>query len=703
MNARSLKPLALSLAVAFAVSACNGDDAATTESAATGAGDAPAATSAAPAAESLPPLARFEVADLDTSKNVCDDLDAFVNAKWLAANPVPGDRTSWGSFEMLDERAKAVTRGLAEDAAANGDSGVEKLVGDFWASGMDEASIEQAGLAPIQPLLSDIEALDSQEAIAGFLRDAHARGQGLLFGFGPEADFKNPDMNIAYAAPAGLGLPDKTYYFDEDKSDKRAAYVDHIARVLELTGVAADAARTQAEAVMAFETRLAEASKSTEEMSRDVSLYYHPVSVAEADALTPNFEWSTFFESQGVEAPETFSLAVPGFHQEVSEMLAEVDPADWRAYLRFHAVDALSPYLPEAFAQENFAFYGRALAGQQEIEPRWKRVLDAVEGNVGEAMGQLYVRENFPPESKARMEELVGNLRGALKAHIQNLDWMSEETKQKALAKWESFTPKIGYPEKWRDWSGLDTSRDSYVANKLAADRFNYQWALSKIGEPVDRTEWGMTPQTVNAYYNPLANEIVFPAAILQPPFFDAEADDAFNYGGIGAVIGHEMTHGYDDQGSRFGPSGAFENWWTEADAQGFQARTGKLVRQFDEYVAIDDEHVNGNLTLGENIADLGGLAVAYDAMKGAQGEDFADPMTDGYSQDQRFFINWATVWRRNFTDDALKMRLKTDPHAPANFRAIGAPSNLPAFAAAFECKPGDAMVRSGDARVVIW
>jgi len=397
-----------------------------------------------------------------------------------------------------------------------------------------------------------------------------------------------------------------------------------------------------------------------------------------------------------------FSLAMPEFHGEVDAMLTDVPVETWKAYLRFHSVDDASPYLSSEFVQASYDFYDRTLRGQQEMEPEWKRVLGTINRQVGEALGQMYVEVAFSPESKERMEELVDNLSEALRDRIENLDWMGEETKARAMEKWETFDPKIGYPDKWRDWSGLETSRDSYIGNVLAANEFNYKWSLSKVGKPVDKTEWAMPPQMVNAYYNPLQNEIVFPAAILQPPFFDPEADDALNYGGIGAVIGHEMTHGYDDQGSRFDASGKFENWWTEADAEGFLARTDKLVQQFNAYEAAPGLHVNGKLTLGENIADPGGLATAYDAMKKAT-EGSEDPMVEGLTRDQRFFANWATVWRRNFTDEELKVRIATDPHAPANFRAIGAPSNLPAFAAAFQCASGDAMVRGDDAKVVIW
>jgi putative endopeptidase len=524
-----------------------------------------------------------------------------------------------------------------------------------------------------------------------------------VFGFGPSPDFKDSSINIAYVSQAGLGLPDRDYYFDADKADKRDAYVAHVAKVLELSGIGAKDAAAQAKDVMAFETRLAKVSKSSEELSRDVSLFYNPVTVVDADKMTPNFNWTRFFEAQGIEPPKMFSMAIPAFHAEFDKMLTEVPAATWKAYLRYQTIDGAAPFLSDDFAQENFNFYNKTLRGQKEMQPRWKRALNAVNGNAGEALGQLYVAQNFPPESKARMKELVGNLSAALKVRIEGLDWMGDETKKKALEKWASFTPKIGYPDKWRDWSGLKTSRESYVGNILAGIDFNYQYNLKKIGKPVDKTEWGMSPQTVNAYYNPQQNEIVFPAAILQPPFFDPKADDALNYGGIGAVIGHEMIHGYDDQGSRFGASGNFENWWTDADKKGFEALTAKLEKQFNGYEAMPSMHVNGKLTLGENIADLGGLAVAYDAMKRAQGEGFEDPMIDGYSQDQRFFMNWATVWRRNFTDAELQVRLKTDSHAPASFRAVGAPSNMDTFRTAFGCKPGDRMVRSGEDQIGIW
>ena len=694
MNPRNLKPLGLALAVTVALAACQK-------------ADAPAEPVAAAPVVDLAtlktPAISLQASDVDTNIAACQDFDGFVNSKWLAANPVPSDRTTWGPFVVLSERSLEIQQKLVENLAAQeGATGTAKLIGDVWATGMDEAAVNAAGIAPIQPMLDEIAALQTPEQIAAFIGTSYARGQGYLFSFGPLADFKDSSVNIAYATQAGLGLPDRDYYFDEKHAAVREAYVAHIGKVLALAGADEATAAALAADVMAFETRLAQVSVSSEQLSRDVSLYYNPVSVADADALTPNFKWSAFFSSQGLDAPAMFSLAQPDFHKEVSTMLADVPAATWQAYLRYQTVDGLSPFLSDAFAEENFNFYGKTLRGQSEMQPRWKRVLNTINGQMGEALGMEYVDVAFSPEAKERMQELVSNLSAALKTRIENLEWMSPETKEQALVKWASFTPKIGYPDKWRDWSGLQTSRDSFVANLMAAGEFNHRFNLSKIGQPVDKTEWQMSPQTVNAYYNPLANEIVFPAAILQPPFFDLEADDAVNYGGIGAVIGHEMIHGYDDQGSRFDASGNFKNWWTEADMAGFKDRTGRLVSQFNDYGYGDDMKVNGNLTLGENIADLGGLAVAYDALQKAL-ENKRVAEIDGYGPNQRFFMNWATVWRVNYKPEELKVRLQTDPHAPARFRAMGAPSNLPAFADAFGCKEGDPMVRSGEAKVAIW
>ncbi len=657
-------------------------------------------------AEDAPlPSAVLQPGDLDPAIPACRDLDGFVNAKWLAANPVPADRTTWGSFELLGERSLAIQHALVEHAAAGhaAPGTVEAKIADFWRTGMDQAAIDRAGLAPLQPPLQAIAALRTPQELVAWLRAEYAQGRGGLFSFGGNADYKDSSQVIAYAGQGGLGLPEKGYYLDADKADIRQAYTAYIARLLALSGVPAHQAEPQARAVLALETRLARASLSRIEL-RDPAKRYNPVSAAEAGRITPHFDWAAFFDVLQVPAADKFSLGQTGFFAELDGALADTPMATWQAYLRFHALDDAAPYLSSDFEQAAFDFRARTLRGQKEMLPRWKRVLGAVNEAVGEGLGQLYVQDAFPPESKARMQQLVGNLSQALKARLEKLDWMSPATRQRALEKWASFTPKIGYPDRWRDWSGLRTDATGYLANVQAAQAFNARYRLDKIGKPVDKGEWHMTPQTVNAYYNPTRNEIVFPAAILQPPFFDPDADPALNYGGIGAVIGHEMMHGYDDSGSQFDAQGNFDNWWTPEDRKRFDARTDKLVAQFDGYEALPGVHVKGRLTLGENIGDLGGLTIAYDALQQAlRADPGANRSIDGYTQDQRFFLNWATVWRRNYTPDELKVRINTDPHAPAKFRADGAPSNLPAFAQAFQCKAGDAMVRPAGERVEIW
>ena len=693
--------LLLSLAVAAALAGCQKQDTAP-------ASDAPApadkAAAPAPTAAELPPTAAFALSDLDTNADACEDLNAFVNGKWLAANPVPADKTTWGSFEMLGERSLAVQKQIIEAAAKsqNAAGSNEQKVGDIYGVGMDVEKINADGAKPVQPMLARIDAIADPAGISAYLIENFGKGNQAVFGFFPESDFQDAKMVIGYAFQGGLSLPERAYYLEPAHQDKRDAFLAHVERLLVLGGVAADAAKAQAQAVLDFETRLAKASLAPVEL-RNPDNQYHYVTLADADKLTPNFSWSKLFAAQGIEGANGFSLSQPKFFSEMDAMIAQVPVADWQAYLRYHTISDAAPFLSDAIADERFGFYGKTMRGQQEQKPRWKRVLDTINGSMGEALGQVYVAQVFPAESKAMMETLVANLSAALKTRLENLEWMGDETKAKALAKWKTFDPKIGYPDKWRDFSGLTIDRSkSYLDNALAATAFENAYQMSKIGKPADREEWGMTPQTVNAYYNPLKNEIVFPAAILQPPFFDPKADPALNYGGIGAVIGHEMLHGYDDQGAQFDAEGNRKQWWTDADLKAFQARTGKLVAQFDEYVAIEDLHVKGDLTLGENIADLGGVAVAYDALQ-RDLENKKVAAIDGYSQDQRFFLNFGTIWRRNFRPEELKVRLNTDPHAPAMFRANGAPSNLDAFAEAFGCKPGDGMVRAADKRVVIW
>ncbi|MBX3692452.1 M13-type metalloendopeptidase [Dokdonella sp.] len=696
MNPTPLKPLALALATTLTLAACKQADQPTTAAAAPAASTAPVQKHVA-----------FDISELDTTIDACQDFNGFVNAKWLAANPVPADKTRWGSFDMLREKSLNTQKALVEAVAAKTDAApgsLEQLVGAFYAAAMDEAAIERAGFDPIKSELAKIDALQGPGDVAAYLTAAHAQGFMQVFAFGSGADYKDSANTIAYAFQAGLTLPTRDYYTDDKHAATREAYTAHIVRLLELVGVDAAAAKQQAADVLAFETRLAKVSFAPAELN-DPANQYNFVSLDEAKKAMPHFDWPAFFAAQGANVEKGFSLSQPKFFAEVDRMIAETPIAQWQAYLRFHAVDAAAPYLSSPFQDASFAFHKQTLNGQKEQEPRWKRALASVNDNIGMALGQLYVVDNFPPEAKERARVLVDNVQAALKARIEKLDWMGEATKAKALEKWASFLPKIGYPDKWRDWSGLELKRDDHFGNILATLKFNHAHDVAKIGKPTDRLEWHMTPQTVNAYYNPTDNTINFPAAILQPPFFDAQADDAINYGGIGAVIGHEAIHGYDDQGSQFDARGNYADWWQPADKEAFKARTGKLVEQFAAYEPLPGKHIDGVLTLGENIADLGGLTVSYDALQVALGKKpgESNATIDGYTEDQRFFLNWARVWRGNMLDKRLEVMLATDPHSPARYRATGAPSNLDSFASAFGCKEGDAMVRSGDAQVKIW
>ena len=650
----------------------------------------------------LPHLDAPSFDQFDTGKDACGDLFGYVNGKWLAANPIPPDQMYWGGAAVFVERSLAIRHQIAEQSAANtAATGVEKIIGDFYATGMDTAAINAQGMTPIEPRLSEIDQLRSSADVARYLRSASARGQGFVFNFAPHSDLKNSNNVIAYLDQGELGLPDRGYYFDADKREQLAAYADHVAKVLVLSGVAEETARADARAIIAFETRLAKVSRTAEE-NNDWSFYYNPVSPAAADALTPNFSWTEFFKSQGMAVPAMFSLAMPEFQKEFDRMLVDVPVDQWRAYLRFREVDRASPYLSEPFVAENFAFYSNVMRGQKEMKANWKRVLATIEAESGEAMGQLYVSVAFPENSKREMEKLIVDFETALKKRLERLAWMSAPTKAKALQKLAAFEVKVGYPDTWRDWRGLQTSRASYYGNVLVAEAFNRRWETAKIGKPVDRAEWGTTPQTVNAYYDPTKNDLTFPAAILQPPAFDPNDGAVDNYARIGAIIGHEMIHGYDGQGSNFGPTGNLENWWTAEDAKQFDTRTSKLVQQFDLYEAMPGVHVNGKLTIGENIADLGGFNIAYDAMKMATAGT-SDPMKDGLTRDQWFFLNFAAIWRDQYAPAYQKMMLATNNHAPAQFRAIASPSNMPAFAKAFGCKPGDAMWRDPADAVSIW
>jgi putative endopeptidase len=668
---------------------------------------APALAAAAPPVvldeSKLPQAFHFDVKDLDPATPVCQDLNMHVNGKWMAANPIPADKTSFGTGNIISDRSLGVQQQIVEGLAKqdNAPGSNAQKIGDVYRIGNDVERANKLGLAPLKPTLAKIDAIKDPAGIADFLYDAYAHGDQYLFSFGPESDFQNPDMVVGFTFESGLSLPERAYYLEDKYKDIREAFVAHVERMLVLGGADPAAAKKQAAAVLAFETRLATVSLSPIEM-RNPANQYKWTSVAEANRTTPHFSWDKFLAAEKVQA-DGFSMAQPKFFAEMDKMLVETPVADWQAYLRYHALSGSAPFLSADIDNENFAFYGTTLNGQPQQRPRWKRVLGTINGSMGEALGQLYVAQVFPEESKQKMQELVGNLRIALKERLEKLDWMSAETKAKALEKLATFDPKIGYPDKWRDYSKLKIDPNgSYYDAAVAMSEHENAWNMAKIGKPADRQEWGMSPQTVNAYYNPLKNEIVFPAAILQPPFFDPKADPALNYGGIGSVIGHEIMHGFDDQGSQFDAKGRNANWWTEADRKAFEERTAKLVKQFDDYVAVDDVHVKGQLTLGENIGDLSGVRIAYDALQ-KDLENKRIGLIDGLTQNQRFFLNYATVWRNNMRPEALKVMVNSNPHAPGRFRAIAPPSNLSEFAEAFDCKPGDKMVRSGADQVIIW
>ncbi|HJT98567.1 MAG TPA: M13 family metallopeptidase [Rhodanobacteraceae bacterium] len=651
----------------------------------------------------LPPIepVRFDARDLDPCACPRIDLDAFVNARWRSANPIPADRTAWDCFSILAERVRREEARIAAQAADARSSGPEeRIVGDFWATAMDEEAAA-AGVAILRAKLDRIAALRTPAEIAAYLCDRHACGSGLVFRFDVAPDFDDPRRAIAYILQGGLGLPDRSYYLDTsgEAVARREAYVAHIAASLELAGFAPASAAD----VLVFETRLAEASLARETLARDIGARHRPIDLETAERGSANFSWRRFFEAQGVAPPSRFSLAMPDFHAAVDALLVSAPASAWRAYLAFHTIDDAAPFLDDAFAAQHHAFHGRILRGRNAIKPRWKRALDAIDAEIGEAMGRLYVERAFPPESKRCVQRLVDRLRAAFKRRLEQLDWLSERGKRAAARKLTTLRAKIGYPDRWRDWSGLATSRHSLYANVLAARAHDHRWHLGRLARPVDPDEWPIAPQTVNAGYDPQRNEIVFPAAILQPPFFDPAADAALNYGGIGAVVAHEITHGFDDQGSRFDENGRFVNWWTSADRACFDARAARLAEQFDA-LAIGGERVNGRLTLGENIADFGGLAVAFDALVDElAAEGHADPILDGYTQAQRFFLNWAVIWRQKLTPDEAKLRRKTDPHAPAKIRANAAAANLAAFAEAFACGPGDPMRPDQQSRIQIW
>ncbi len=691
--------LALAVAASLVLSACAG---------APRVAEAPAEAAAASAATttSTSNLRGLDLANFDKTIGACQDFYVFSNGNWLRNNPVPAAFSTWGTFNELELRNNERLRDLAAAAAdridvAAGSS--EALVGAFYAAAMDEAAIEVRGLSPIQAELAAIDAIRAPADVAATIRAWQSNGIGVLFSFFSRQDLKDNTRVIAYATQGGLGLPNRDFYTrDDDESAKlREQYVEHIANQLTAAGTPRERAEAEARAILTLETRLALTHLTREEL-RVPDNSYNLVTVADAERRNPTLGWRALFDANGLEDVEEFNLSHPKFFAEAEAALTDVPVSTWQAYLRWNLIRQSAPNLPRVFADESFRFYGTVLRGQKEQRPRDQRTVEQMNGLLGEPLGQLFVAKYFPPEAKARMMEMIGHLKASLRNRLERLEWMGEDTRREALEKWSTFTAKIGYPDVWRDYSGVTLARDDHFGNIRTLVLNEHRRDMAKIGKPVDRSEWGMPPQQVNAYYNAVWNEIVFPAGILQPPFFDMQADDALNYGGIGAVIGHELLHGFDDQGSRFDSQGRLRMWWTAEDRERFDARAQRLVDQAGEFVAIGDMRLNGRVSLGENIADLGGVKIAYDALEDAL-RDQPQPLIDGFTPQQRFFLGWSQVWRRNFTDEAMKIQVNVGPHAPSKFRTNGPLSNLPEFHRAFGCQEGDPMVRPADRRVAIW
>ena len=641
---------------------------------------------------------------MDTSVSPTVDFYRYANGGWLDSNPVPPEYGSWGAFHEVVERNEDLLHEILEEAAAReGDVTTPAgMVGSYFASGMDTDGIEAAGLKPLAPLLEAIAAVDDVAAIRGAVTRLHPAGMRAFFGGYVTPDFDDSTVNLLYVGQGGLGLPERDYYTrdDEQSVQLRALYQQHVAAQLVNLGRDASAAAEDAAAILEFETALAESSLTAAEQ-RDVELTTNKHTTDDLAELTPTLRLDRYLDGIGA-GVGIVNIDHPGFFSALDELVVATPVATVRAYLRWHLVRSTASALPPVFEDEAFRFYGQTLGGQQEQRERWKRVLSAAGADIGEQVGQLFVAAAFSPRAKARCEELVDGLLDSMAASIEALEWMSAETKQQAREKLGGFSYKIGYPDEWRDYTGLAIDRGPFVVNRLRAAHFEFDRNIGKLNEPVDEKEWSMPPHAVNAYYHPLRNEIVFPAGILQPPFFYEDADDAVNYGGIGAVIGHEITHGFDDQGSRFDAAGHLRDWWTTEDREEFEARAAVMVDQFNHYEVADDLTVNGQLTLGENIADLGGVAIAYAALAAAQ--DGAEPgPIDGLTASQRFFLAYATVWRRNYTDEYIRLLVNTDPHSPSHYRVIGPLSNFMPFREAFAPSDDESMLRDEEEIVTIW
>ena len=649
----------------------------------------------------------FDPNDRDTSVKPEDDFFTYVNGGWLKRTEIPPAFSRWGSFNELIEKNNDSLKQIAEKAMktkADAKTAREvQMVGDYYASGMDEASINAAKATPLKDEFARIDAMKDRNDVLREIGHLHSIGVGALFLFGSGQDDKNSTMVISHAVQGGLGMPDRDYYTKDDDASKklREQYVQHVAKMLTLAGAPADKAKGDADKIMALETTLAKASRTRVEL-RDPQKNYNKMSQKDLQALTPDWNWANYFKEIKLAEPGDINVHQPDFFKAANDLFKTTSIDDWKTYLRWHLVNAAASELSDDFVQENFNFNDATLSGVKELKPRWKRVIASTDSAIGEALGKLYVAEYFPPEAKARALELINNLKAALADRIKTLDWMDEPTKQEALKKLAAFTVKIGYPDKWRDYSALRIDRGPYVLNAMRAANFEVNRDLRKIGKPVDRNEWGLTPPTVNAYYNPTLNEIVFPAGILQPPFFNAKADDAVNYGGIGTVIGHEMTHGFDDQGRQYDAAGNLRDWWSKASADAYDARRKEVVEQYAAYEPLPGHHINGELTQGENIADIGGVKIAYAALQKALAGKSREKI-DGLTPEQRFFMSYATIWKGKNRDEDTKMRLTIDPHSPSKFRTNGPLANLPEFQQAFELPDNTPMVRGADKRVNIW
>ena len=641
----------------------------------------------------------------DTQVSPGEDFFRYVNGSWLKNFEIPPDRSGYGSFTILREQSEAQVREIIEDLSkvhAPQGSNAQKI-GDLFRSFMDEERIEELGVTPISKDIAKALSINSAAEFLEFLGSLEARGAGGLFSIGVEVDAHNSSRYIMYMSQGGISLPDEAYYREEQHAPIRAAFLSHVTKMLTLAGV--DGAALHAERVLALETKIA-ANHFAQVKDRDMSQILNSYNFESLKEMTPDFNWELWMQSALVprRAMEDLIVQEPSHFVGISELLGVFDRDSWASWLTWQIVSVSASYLSKEFVAENFDFYGRTLSGTPELRERWKRGVSLVEGSLGEAIGQEYVARHFPAVAKERMLRLVENLIEAYRREIANLPWMSEATKTMAQEKLSKFTPKIGYPNKWRDYSSLTILPDNLIANLEAVTKFAQEFNFSKIGTPIDREEWGMTPQTVNAYYHPLYNEIVFPAAILQPPFFDLNADDAVNYGGIGAVIGHEIGHGFDDQGSKFDGNGNLNNWWSEADRTKFEVLTKKLVDQYEllHPTAAPDVHVNGALTIGENIGDLGGACIAFEAYQISL-EGAPAPVIDGLTGEQRFFIGYAQIWNGKLRAEEVKRRVATDPHSPEEFRCNQILKNLPEFYQAFGVVAGDELWLPESERVRIW